>query len=119
MPPSRRQILRRRRVAVFGAAAIVLGTVFYLPLTLLAPLGSVEAAVAPVEVAAQPAAVLEWPTLGTSAVGAIGYDGLLGAGGTLETGSGHGLGLCAAGGVGPGKIISASRVQESVEIISW
>ena len=81
MPPSRRQILRRRRVAVFGAAAIVLGTVFYLPLTLLAPLGSVEAAVAPVEVAAQPAAALEFPALGTSAVGAIGYDGALATGG--------------------------------------
>ncbi|GAB3606481.1 hypothetical protein GCM10027413_18900 [Conyzicola nivalis] len=81
MPPSRRQILRRRRVAFFGAAAVVLGTVFYLPLTLLAPLGSVEAAVAPVEVAAQPAAALEWPALGASAVGAIGYDGVLAAGG--------------------------------------
>ena len=81
MPPSRRQILRRRRIAVFGAAAIVLGTVFYLPLTLLAPLGSVEAQVAPVEVAPAAAASLEWPTLGTSAVGAIGYDGVLGAGG--------------------------------------
>jgi D-alanyl-D-alanine carboxypeptidase (penicillin-binding protein 5/6) len=84
MPPSRRQILRRRRVAVFGAAAVVLGTVFYLPLTLLAPLGSVDAAVAPVEVAAQPAAELEWPALGASAVGALGYDGLLGAGGAAE-----------------------------------
>jgi len=72
-------------VAVFGAAAIVLGTVFYLPLTLLAPLGSVEAAVAPVEVAAQPAAALEWPALGTSAVGAVGYDDLLGTGGSGAT----------------------------------
>ena len=81
MPPSRRQILRRRRVVVFGAAAVLLGTLFYLPLTLLAPLGSVDAAVAPVEVAAQPAAALEWPALGASAVGAIGYDGVLGTGG--------------------------------------
>ena len=59
----------------------MLGTIFYLPLTLLAPLGSVDAAVAPVEVAAQPAAALEWPALGASAVGAIGYDGVLGTGG--------------------------------------
>jgi D-alanyl-D-alanine carboxypeptidase (penicillin-binding protein 5/6) len=81
MALTRRQILRRRRVAVFSAAAVVLGTVFYLPMTLLAPLGSVAAVVDPYSVAAQPAADLEWPALGASAVGAIGYDGVLGAGG--------------------------------------
>lgn len=84
MPPSRRQILRRRRVAVFGALAIVVGTVFYLPMTLLAPLGPVEAAVAPVELTEQPAAALEWPALGTSAVGAVGYASTLGTGGSAE-----------------------------------
>ena len=71
-------------MAVFGALAVVVGTVFYLPMTLLAPLGSVEAAVAPVEVAAQPAASLEWPVLGTSAVGAIGFASTLGTGGAAE-----------------------------------
>ena len=81
MPPSRRQILRRRRVAVFAAVAVVLGTVFYLPMTLLAPLGPVEAAVQQPDVAAQPAAVLEWPTPGSGAVGALGYDGVLATGG--------------------------------------
>jgi len=68
-------------VAVLGAVAIVLGTVFYLPMTLLAPLGSVEAAVTSPVVAAQPPASLEWPTLGSGAVGAIGYDGVLATGG--------------------------------------
>jgi len=81
MPPSRRQILRRRRVAVFSAVAVLVGTVFYLPMTLLAPLGSVEAAVTPPAVAAQQAAVLEWPTPGSGAVGALGYDGTLATGG--------------------------------------
>jgi len=84
MPPSRRQILRRRRVAVFGALAVVVGTVFYLPMTLLAPLGPVEASVDPVAVSAQPAAALEWPALGTSAVGAIGFASTLGTGGAAE-----------------------------------
>jgi D-alanyl-D-alanine carboxypeptidase (penicillin-binding protein 5/6) len=82
MPLSRRQILRRRRVAVFGALGVVLGTVFYLPMTLLAPLGSVPATITAVEPVAQPAAALEWPALGGSAVGAIGYDGVLGTGGS-------------------------------------
>ena len=68
-------------MAVFGTAAIVLGTLFYLPLTLLAPLGSVEPRIAATEVAPAAAAALEWPALGTSAVGAIGYDGVLGTGG--------------------------------------
>ena len=68
-------------MAVLGAVAIVLGTVFYLPMTLLAPLGSVEAAVTSPVVAAQPPAALEWPTLGSGAVGAIGYDGALATGG--------------------------------------
>ncbi|GAB2458886.1 D-alanyl-D-alanine carboxypeptidase (penicillin-binding protein 5/6) [Conyzicola lurida] len=81
MALTRRQILRRRRVAVFGAAAVLIGTVFYLPMTLLAPLGSVAAEIEPYSVGAQPAADLGWPALGASAVGAIGYDGVLGAGG--------------------------------------
>jgi D-alanyl-D-alanine carboxypeptidase (penicillin-binding protein 5/6) len=81
MPPSRRQVLRRRRAAVSGALAVVLGAVFYLPMTLLAPVGPVPAAVAPLEVVPQPAAALEWPALGASAVGALGYDGVLGTAG--------------------------------------
>ena len=84
MPPSRRQILRRRRAAVFAAVAVVLGTVFYLPMTLLAPLSGVAAVASAPEVTAQPAAALEWPTLGASAVGAIDYPGILGTGG-VET----------------------------------
>jgi D-alanyl-D-alanine carboxypeptidase (penicillin-binding protein 5/6) len=82
MPLSRRQILRRRRVAVFGALGVVLGTVFYLPMTLLAPLGSVPATISAADSAPLPAAALEWPALGGSAVGAVGYDGMLGTGGS-------------------------------------
>ncbi|MCU1542338.1 MAG: D-alanyl-D-alanine endopeptidase [Microbacteriaceae bacterium] len=79
---SRRQILRRRRMAVFGALGVVLGTVFYLPMTLLAPLGSVPATISAADSAPLPAAALEWPALGGSAVGAVGYDGMLGTGGS-------------------------------------
>jgi D-alanyl-D-alanine carboxypeptidase (penicillin-binding protein 5/6) len=81
MPPSRRQILRRRRGAFVAALGVVLGAAFYLPMTLLAPIGPVPATLAPVQVAPQPAATPGWPALGASAVGAVGYDGVLGSSG--------------------------------------
>jgi len=75
MPLSRRQILRRRRVTVFGGLAVVLGTAIYLPLTLLAPLDAATAQVAPYESPVQEALDLAFPEFGASAVGAIGFDG--------------------------------------------
>ena len=75
MPLSRRQILRRRRVTVFGGLALVLGTAIYLPLTLLAPLEAATAQVAPYESPVQEALDLTFPDFGASAVGAIGFDG--------------------------------------------
>jgi D-alanyl-D-alanine carboxypeptidase (penicillin-binding protein 5/6) len=65
-----------------GALGVVLATAFYLPMTLLAPLAPVAATVAPLDDPTQPTAPLEWPALGGSAVGAIGYDGVLGTGGS-------------------------------------
>jgi serine-type D-Ala-D-Ala carboxypeptidase (penicillin-binding protein 5/6) len=75
MPLSRRQILRRRRVTVFGGLAVVLGTAIYLPLTLLAPLDAATAQVAPYESPVQEALDLAFPEFGASAVGAIGFAG--------------------------------------------
>ena len=75
MPLSRRQILRRRRVTVFGGLGLVLGTAIYLPLTLLAPLEAATAQVAPYESPVQEALDLTFPDFGASAVGAIGFDG--------------------------------------------
>lgn len=81
MPPSRpltrRQIYRRRRIAVFGGAALVLASFIYLPLTLLAPLKpAVVTVTAPVEGAPEVPA-LAFPGYGASAIGAVGYPGVL------------------------------------------
>jgi len=81
MPSTRRQVLRRRRITVFTAAGVLLVGAFYLPMTLLAPLGGVAAVQSAPALEALPAAALEWPALGASAVGAIDYPGVLGTGG--------------------------------------
>jgi len=81
MPSTRRQVLRRRRITVFTAAGVMLVGAFYLPMTLLAPLGGVAAVQSAPGLEALPAAALEWPALGASAVGAIDYPGVLGTGG--------------------------------------
>ena len=84
MPLTRRQIFFRRRLAVFGGALIALGVAFYLPLTLLAPLQEVSAQVVPfiAPVAVEPALTL--PDYGASAIGAIGYPGVLASAGSAK-----------------------------------
>jgi D-alanyl-D-alanine carboxypeptidase (penicillin-binding protein 5/6) len=77
VPLSRQQIYRRRRIAVFGLLALLLGVLFYLPLTLLAPLDSAEAKLAPYAVEEPQATELAWPRSGGTAVGALDGDGLL------------------------------------------
>jgi D-alanyl-D-alanine carboxypeptidase (penicillin-binding protein 5/6) len=80
--PSRRQIYRRRRIVVFGGLLLVLAVGFYLPMTLLAPL---QAAVADVpDHVEQPgaAAALTFPGYGASAIGAVGYPGVLATSGS-------------------------------------
>lgn len=42
MPLTRRQIYRRRRIAVFGGAGVLLAGLLYLPLTLFAPVRDIE-----------------------------------------------------------------------------
>ena len=81
MPSTRRQVLLRRRITVFTAAGVLVLGAFYLPMTLLAPLGGVAAVQSAPALEALPAAALEWPALGASAVGAIDYPGVLGTGG--------------------------------------
>ncbi|MGV8896443.1 MAG: D-alanyl-D-alanine carboxypeptidase family protein [Rhodoglobus sp.] len=84
MPLTRRQIYFRRRLAVFGGGLVALSTVFYLPITLLAPLQAVSAEVIQYEapVPAQP--TLTFPEYGASAIGAIGYPGVLASGGSTD-----------------------------------
>ena len=81
MPSTRRQVLLRRRITVFTAAGVLVLGAFYLPMTLLAPLGGVAAVQSAPGLETLPAAALEWPALGASAVGAIDYPGVLGTGG--------------------------------------
>ena len=73
---------RRRRIALTGALVAVLALGFYLPFTLLAPLGTVQAdevdRVAPVTVSVP----ITYPPYGASAFGALGYDGVLGTAGS-------------------------------------
>lgn len=82
MPLTRRQIYRRRRITVACAAAAALAVGFYLPLTLLAPLAAVNAVVQPYTAPAQPAAAPNFPGYGASAIGAIGYAGVLASAGS-------------------------------------
>lgn len=75
---------RRRRILVFGTLFAVLAGVAYLPLTLFAPVGETDAAVAAPQIATPAAAETSLPGYGASAIAAIGYDGLLAQAGTTE-----------------------------------
>lgn len=84
MPLTRRQILRRRRITVFGGLSLVLATAFYLPITLLAPLHANAAEVLPYVAPVTTAQELTFPGYGATAVGALGYPGILGESGSTE-----------------------------------
>ena len=84
MPLTRRQVLRRRRITVFGGLALVLSTAFYLPITLLAPLHANAAQVLPYVAPVTTPAELTFPNYGATAVGAVGFPGVLGASGSAE-----------------------------------
>lgn len=60
---------------------LVLAAIAYLPLTLLAPLGSATTQTVPFTAPENPAVELAWPGYGASAVGAIGFPGVLAVGG--------------------------------------
>jgi D-alanyl-D-alanine carboxypeptidase (penicillin-binding protein 5/6) len=84
VPLTRRQVYRRRRTVVFGGGALVLATGFYLPITLLAPLQSVEAHVVPYEAPTVVPADLDFPGYGSAGIGAIGYPGVLASAGSAD-----------------------------------
>lgn len=84
MTLTRRQIYRRRRIAVFGGALVVLATAFYLPLTLLAPLGPAAASVAPYQAPPVAQPPVSFPGYGASGVGAVGYPGVLASAGSAD-----------------------------------
>lgn len=76
-PLSRRQIYRRRRIAVGGGILLVLTTLVYLPLTLLAPLQAAAVTVTTPEEPVPAVPALDFPEYGASAIGAVGYPGVL------------------------------------------
>ncbi len=78
---TRRQIYRRRRIAVAGLGALVLGVGFWLPFVILAPVPLVSAVESPVAPPAPVVPVIDFPSYGASGMGAVGYDGVLAAGG--------------------------------------
>ena len=80
--PSRRQIYRRRRIVVFGGLILALGALFYLPMTLLAPLSAADPVIPVVEVLPGEAATPAWPGYGASAIGAVGFPGVLAVSGS-------------------------------------
>jgi D-alanyl-D-alanine carboxypeptidase (penicillin-binding protein 5/6) len=85
VPLTRRQILRRRRIAVFGGLGVVLAVGFYLPFTLLAPLDAENAQVLAWEAPVTAAPELVWPSYGATAIGAVGWPGTLATSGSAET----------------------------------
>jgi D-alanyl-D-alanine carboxypeptidase (penicillin-binding protein 5/6) len=68
---------RRRRFTVFGGLAVLLAGLSYFPLTLLAPVGEVSAEVVPYEAPILADPTLAWPTNAATAVGAVGFPGVL------------------------------------------
>ena len=84
MPLTRRQIFRRRRIAFFGALAVVLTLVGYLATTGFAPVPEEAAALTQPAALTQAAAQPDWPGFGSSAIGAVGFPGLLGSSGATE-----------------------------------
>ena len=81
-PLSRRQIYRRRRIAVGTGIVVVLATLVYLPLTLLAPLRAADVSLAVPEEPTPVVPALALPGYGATAIGAVGYPGVLAQGGS-------------------------------------
>jgi D-alanyl-D-alanine carboxypeptidase (penicillin-binding protein 5/6) len=82
--PTRRQIYRRRRIVVFGGLLLFLGVLFYLPMTLLAPLRASIPVVPDHHEEPGAAAALAFPGYGASAIGALDFSGVLATGGSSE-----------------------------------
>lgn len=81
---SQRQVYRRRRAVVFGGIGLMLGTLVYLPLTLLAPLPAAAITVVEPQPAAPDALPLAFPPYGASALGTVDSATLLGRGGSTD-----------------------------------
>jgi serine-type D-Ala-D-Ala carboxypeptidase (penicillin-binding protein 5/6) len=79
---ARARMYRRRRVTVFGSGGVVLVVLVYLAMTLLAPVPAASAVLAKSVSLTQSAGAPQFPAYGASAIGAVGWDGTLGTGGS-------------------------------------
>jgi D-alanyl-D-alanine carboxypeptidase (penicillin-binding protein 5/6) len=82
VPKPANSVYRRRRIAAFGTVLLVLAILFYLPLTLLAPLQQTPSVTTAYSAPTTTTPVLALPGYGDSAIAAVGYPGLLGTGGS-------------------------------------
>ena len=80
-PSSSAQIYRRRRIVVGTGLVAFLSVAFYLPMTLLAPIGELPPTALAYSVEPQSAPTVAYPTYGASGFGAVGYPGVLGSAG--------------------------------------
>jgi serine-type D-Ala-D-Ala carboxypeptidase (penicillin-binding protein 5/6) len=81
VPPSRSEVFLRRRILLSLLAIVVLGILFYLPLTLLAPIPATRAVPVSYSAPTTQTPTLSLPAYGDSAIAAVGYPGLLASGG--------------------------------------
>ena len=101
MPASRR-VYVRRRIAVGLAVIAIVATGTYIPVTLLAPLDVPTSTEVPwVESSARAAQLLVTPAIGSSAIGAVGFDGL----------------LAQSGSTGPVPIASISKIITALVVL--
>jgi serine-type D-Ala-D-Ala carboxypeptidase (penicillin-binding protein 5/6) len=79
---ARARMYRRRRVTVFGGGGVILVALVYLAMTLFAPVPAASAVLAKSVSLTQTAGAPVFPGYGASAIGAVGWDGTLGTGGS-------------------------------------
>jgi D-alanyl-D-alanine carboxypeptidase (penicillin-binding protein 5/6) len=84
MPLTRRQIYRRRRISFFSALAVVLAALIYVLSAGFAPVQPAAAALVQPAAVAVPAADPEFPDFGATAIGAVGFPGVLASSGDQD-----------------------------------
>ncbi len=84
-PPDRRSVYRRRRIVVFGVLGVLLLSAAYSLGVMLAPLPASAATLHPTHTIASSAAKPAWPAVGSAAISAVGYDGLLAQNGSTAS----------------------------------
>lgn len=84
MPLTRRQIYRRRRIAFASFVAVLLIGLVYVLSTGLAPVHNAALRIDQPAALTAPAAQPDWPGFGESAIGAVGFPGVLASSGSQD-----------------------------------